>query len=209
MEHGRALGKAPGGGEKIQYRKNLGLRNSLLLLKAIAVLSIGMVSILALVPQDTGEAVPWIVLISGTTVVMAILLMFDRPSSFTMLSGAILLVDLLVASIAKGFDALPLWSIFAVGLVSIILGVSVSGQSRVTSEGARLTLEQERFLLREILRTVGISVLAIVAVMVLSLAVLSLTFFAEIELSSAVAMAVLAVIIMLSLGALVATRERI
>lgn len=168
-----------------------------------------MVSILALVPQDTGEAVPWIVLISGTTVVMAILLMFDRPSSFTMLSGAILLVDLLVASIAKGFDALPLWSIFAVGLVSIILGVSVSGQSRVTSEGARLTLEQERFLLREILRTVGISVLAIVAVMVLSLAVLSLTFFAEIELSSAVAMAVLAVIIMLSLGALVATRERI
>jgi hypothetical protein len=209
LEHGRAVGKLSGGGEKIQYGKNLGLRNSLLLLKTVAVLSIGLVSIVALVPGEITEALPWIALISGTTVVMAALLMFDRPSSFTILSGAIILADLLVASIIKEFDALPLWSILAIGLISIILGVSVSTQSHVASEGVYLTPKQEHLLLMEVLRSVGISLLAILGVMVLSLAVLSLTFLAELGLSSAIAMAILAVVIMLSLGALVATRERI
>lgn len=185
------------------------MRNSLLLLKTVAVLSIGLVSIVVLVPVEITEALPWIALISGTTVVMAALLMFDRTSSFTMLSGAIILADLLVASIIKEFDALPLWSILAIGLISIILGVSVSTQSHMAYEGAYLTPKQERLLLMEVLRSVGISLLAILGVMVLSLAVLSLTFLAELGLSSAVAMAILAVIIMLSLGALVATRERI
>lgn len=185
------------------------MRNSLLLLKTVAVLSIGLVSIVALVPGEITEALPWIALISGTTVVMAALLMFDRPSSFTILSGAIILADLLVASIIKEFDALPLWSILAIGLISIILGVSVSTQSHVASEGVYLTPKQEHLLLMEVLRSVGISLLAILGVMVLSLAVLSLTFLAELGLSSAIAMAILAVVIMLSLGALVATRERI
>lgn len=175
----------------------------------VAVLSIGMVSIVALVPGEISEALPWIALISGTTVVMIILLMFDRSSGFSLLSGAIILVDLLVASIAKSFDVLPLWSILAIGLISIILGVSVSSQSHVASEIAYLTPKQERLLLIEVLRSVGISLLVILGVMVLSLAVLSLTFLAELGLSSAVAMAVLAVVIMLSLGAMVATRERI
>ncbi|NYT12129.1 MAG: hypothetical protein GKC03_06190 [Methanomassiliicoccales archaeon] len=174
----------------------------------MSILFVEVASLIALV-QRPSEDLPWILVATGLVFFMGALLLFDRISSFTLVAGVLIIVDLMVASIVRGFDVLYLWSLLAIGIFSIILGIAAAGQSRIVSGIAEMDEDQERYLLREVLRSIGISLLAIFGVMVLSLAVLSLTFLAEIGLSSAAALAALAIVTMVSLGALVAMRERI
>lgn len=177
-------------------------------MKLMSILFVEVASLIALV-QRPSEDLPWILVATGLVFFMGALLLFDRISSFTLVAGVLIIVDLMVASIVRGFDVLYLWSLLAIGIFSIILGIAAAGQSRIVSGIAEMDEDQERYLLREVLRSIGISLLAIFGVMVLSLAVLSLTFLAEIGLSSAAALAALAIVTMVSLGALVAMRERI
>lgn len=177
-------------------------------MKLMSILFVEVASLIALV-QRPSEDLPWILVATGLVFFMGALLLFDRISSFTLVAGVLIIVDLMVASIVRGFDVLYLWSLLAIGIFSIILGIAAAGQSRIVSGIAEMDEDQERYLLREVLRSIGISLLAIFGVMVLSLAVLSLTFLAEVGLSSAAALAALAIVTMVSLGALVAMRERI
>jgi hypothetical protein len=177
-------------------------------MKVASILLIEMASLMALV-QGPSEDLYWILIATGAVFFVGVLLIFDRISSFTLVAGVLIIVDLMVASIVKEFDVLQLWFLLAIGVFSIILGVAAAGQSRIVIGIAEMDEAQERLLLREVLRSIGVSLMAIFGVMVLSLAVLSLTFLAELGLSSAAAMAALAIIAMVSLGALVAMRERI
>jgi hypothetical protein len=177
-------------------------------MKVMSILFVEMASLIVLV-QKPSEDLPWILVATGLVFFIGVLLLFDRISSFTLVAGVLIIVDLMVASIVREFDVLHLWSLLAIGIFSIILGIAAAGQSRTVSGIAEMDEDQERYLLREVLRSIGVSLLAIFGVMVLSLAVLSLTFLAELGLSSAAALAALAIIAMVSLGALVAMRERI
>ncbi len=177
-------------------------------MKVTALLCLEVTSLLVLTRDDSWAA-HWLVVLTVMMAIMAVLILLDRSRGFVMLAGTLLFLDISVASLTEGMGVLPLWSLLAVGLFSIILGVAVTGQSRLVKGIMIMDGEQERLFLREMLRNVGISILAIVGVMVMSLGILSLTFLADLGISSAVAMAILAIVALVSMGALVALRERI
>lgn len=177
-------------------------------MKVISILLIEVASLMALVGNPS-EDLYWILIATGAVFAIGVLLLLDRTSSFTVVAGVLMVVDLIVASIVREFDVLQLWSLLTIGIFSIILGIAASGQSRIVSIMAEMDEAQERHLMWEVLKAISVSLLAIFGVMIISLAVLSMTFLAELGLSSAAAMAALAIIVMVSLGALVALRERV
>jgi hypothetical protein len=177
-------------------------------MKVISILLIEVASLIALVGNPS-EDLYWIFIATGAVFAIGVLLLLDRTSSFTVVAGVLMIVGLIVASIIREFEVLQLWSLLAIGIFSIILGLAAAGQSRIVSGMAEMDETQERHLLWEVLKAISVSLLAIFGVMIISLAVLSMTFLAELGLSSAAAMAALAIIVMVSLGALVAMRERI
>ena len=180
-------------------------------MKALALVILEVVSLWALVPLDGGHssAFYWIALVTVIVCVLSVLLLYDRARAFTLLAGLLLLIDLLVASLMRGFDVLPLWTVLGMGVFSVILGVATSNLSRMVSGIVHIDRSQERIFMREILGTLGISLIAIFLVMLVSLAVLSLTFIADLGLSSPLVMAMLAILTMASLGTLVAIRNRV
>jgi hypothetical protein len=159
--------------------------------------------------RDEDWSMQWMVVVTFMVGIMFVLLLLDRSQVFVVLAGTLIFMDMVVASLIEGMGILELWSLLAMGLFSIILGVASIGQSRMLDGTVIMDREQKRLFLREMLRAVGVSVIAIVGVMVISLGVLSLTFLADQGISSAVIMAFLAIVAMLSIGALVALRERI
>lgn len=188
--------------------KTLDLRRSLVIMKMFAVLIFEFTSLIALVPIYGPERLLWAVLVSAVVGVMAILLIFDRMASYTVLAGLMMISCLLVSSLVRDFEALALWGILSADLFSVILGVATSGQSRILRGSAGMDRMQERVFMKEMLRSVGISLIVIIAIMIISLATLSLTFLAEVGLSSAAVMAALTILAIISLGTLVAMRHR-
>jgi len=177
-------------------------------LKAISIILLEVSSLLILL-EDEGWSLQWLVAVTVIASIMFVLLLFDRHQGFVVLAGTLIFLDVVVASLVEGMGVLEIWSLMAVGLFSIVLGMASIDHSRMLNGTVAMDREQRRLFRREMLRSMGSSILAIVGVMVLSLGILSMTFLADQGISSASVTAILAIVVMISIGALVALRERI
>ncbi|MBM4236943.1 MAG: hypothetical protein FJ151_00470 [Euryarchaeota archaeon] len=167
---------------------------------------LGVAGILSLVWGGEGLPVLVSVFIFALFCAASASLYARRTDFYTLFAGALVLAGVFLIDLPSPDSVLGTWAVFGTGLLSILLGIRGTRLSSIVSAGGGSTGESSRLLSRAVRKSVGHTLVFFAAFMLVSVALLILSSFADLGSFSMILLAGCVLAAMFSLALLVSPR---